>query len=104
MSTETLTSNTLIHPGEMIKDEIECRGISQRQLAKDIEMPYSTLNDILNGKKSVNAQFAMMLEAALGIDAGIWLRLQVDYDMAKAKQNTSFANRLRRITRAAAIF
>ena len=38
------------HPGELLKDEIECRGISQKQLAADMGVSYTVLNDIVNGK------------------------------------------------------
>lgn len=39
------------HPGKVVKEEIEYRGISQRVLAKSIGMPYSAVNEILNGKR-----------------------------------------------------
>lgn len=66
----------LIHPGEMLKDEIEARGITQKDLSKRMGVSYTVFNEILNGKRPITTEYALLLEAALGIDAGIWLRLQ----------------------------
>ena len=41
------------HPGEVLKDELEARGISQRKFADSIGMGYSVLNEILNGRRSL---------------------------------------------------
>ena len=48
MIANNLTPSTPIHPGEMIKDEIEFRGISQKALAAEIGLPASVLNEVLN--------------------------------------------------------
>lgn len=104
MIANNMTSSLAIHPGEMIKDEIESRGISQRQLAKQMEVSYSVLNEVLNGKRPLSVEYAMMLEAILGIDAGIWLRLQLDYNIQTTKQNHTFLENLSRLRRIAAIF
>lgn len=53
------------HPGEVLKDELEERGISQRKFAESIGMGYSVLNEILNGKRPVTTNSALMFEAAL---------------------------------------
>ena len=44
------------HPGEVLKDEIEFRGISQKKLAKEIGVSYTVLNEILNAKRSLNTK------------------------------------------------
>lgn len=77
-----------IHPGEMIKDEIEYRGISQRKLAGQMGISPSLLNEILNGKRSVSTEYALMFEAVLGINAEIWLKQQYRYDMQKQSQTS----------------
>ena len=71
-----MTSSLLIHPGEMIKEEIEARGITQKEVAEKMGVSYTVFNEILNGKRPVTTEYALLLEAVLGIDAGIWLRLQ----------------------------
>lgn len=102
MIANNLTPSEPIHPGEMIKDEIEYRGLSQRKLAEQMGLSPTLLNEILNGKRSVSTEYALLFEAALGIDAEIWIRLQADYDMQKAKSNKSFLERLDNIRKLAA--
>ena len=92
----------LTHPGEIIKDEIEFRGISQRRLAKEIGVSYSQLNEVLNGKRPVNTEFALLIEAALDIPSTPLLSLQTRYDLLSAKRNKTFLNRLKGIRKIAA--
>ncbi len=102
MVANNLTPSSPIHPGEMIKDEIEYRGISQKSLATEIGMSPSVLNEILNGKRAVTTEFALLLEAALGIEADLWLKLQADYNKQVAKSDPSFLAKLTRIRQVAA--
>lgn len=102
MIANNLTSSCAIHPGEMIKDEIEFRGISQKALAAEIGLPASVLNEVLNGKRAVTTEYALLLEAALGIEADLWLKLQSDYNKQIAKSDSSFMARLERIRQVAA--
>lgn len=103
MIANNLTPSEPIHPREMIKDEIEYRGISQRKLATQMGISPTLLNEILNGKRAVSAEYALLFEAALGIDAEIWVRQQARYDMQVAKTDKSFAERLANIRKIAAI-
>ena len=98
-----MMSSLLIHPGEMIKDEITARGITQKELAQKMGVSYTVFNEILNGKRPVTTEYALLLEAALGTDANIWLGLQADYNMQKMKQDNSFVKRLETIRRVAAV-
>ena len=66
-----MTSSMLIHPGEMIKDEIIARGITQKNLAQQMGVSYTVFNEILNGKRPVTTEYALLLEAALGTNASI---------------------------------
>lgn len=97
-----MTQMSMIHPGEMIKDEIEFRGITQKALAAEIGVPASVLNEVLNGKRAVTTEYALLLEAALGIEADLWLRLQLEYNKQVAKSNQSFMDRLAKIRNVAA--
>ena len=102
MIANNLTPSTPIHPGEMIKDEIEYRGISQKALAEEIGLPASVLNEVLNGKRAVTTEYALLLEAALGIEADLWLKLQSDYNKQVARSNPSFMARIEKIRNVAA--
>jgi addiction module antidote protein, HigA family len=92
-----------IHPGALLKDEIEYRGISQKKLAESMGMSCSVLNEVLNCKRSVTTEYALLFEAALGIEAGMWIRIQADYNLQTAKQNKSFAERLANIQKVASV-
>jgi addiction module HigA family antidote len=91
------------HPGEVLKEELEFRGISQRGLAKKLGISYSSLNEVLNGKRALNTELAMLMEAALGVDAAPLLAMQNEYDMLMAERNESFMEKLNRIRRLAAV-
>ena len=82
------------HPGELLKEEIEYRGISQKKLAQEIGISYKVLNDILNCRRPVTTNTALLVEAALGIPAHILTGLQMDYNMQTAKKDKSFMERL----------
>jgi plasmid maintenance system antidote protein VapI len=58
--------------------------------------------NFLNCKRPVNVQFAMPVEAALGIDAELWVKMQTRYNMLTAKRDKSFADRLAQIHKACA--
>ena len=75
------------HPGEILKEELEFRGISQRGLAKQLGISYSALNEVLNGKRVLNTELAMMMEAALGVDAAPLLAMQNEYNILMAERN-----------------
>ena len=103
MIANNLKSFQPTHPGEVLKDELEFRGISQRGLARDMGISYSVLNEVLNGKRSLSPELAMMMEAALGVDAAPLLAMQNEYDMQMAERNESFMEKLRQIRRVAAV-
>jgi len=91
------------HPGEVLKDEIEYRGISQRKLAAQMGVAYSVLNEILNAKRPVTTEYALLFEAALGINANIFIGMQADYNMQTIKQNKSWMERLANVRKVAAV-
>ncbi|MDO5663638.1 MAG: HigA family addiction module antitoxin [Bacteroidia bacterium] len=81
-------SYTPIHPGEIVKEELEYRGISQKHFASVIGVSYTMLNDILNGKRPVSTDFALTLEAAMGISAEMLVRMQVRYNLQVARSKS----------------
>lgn len=91
------------HPGEVLKDEIEYRKISQRKLAKQMGISYKTLNELLNGRRPLTTNMAMMFEAALDVPADSLIRLQTKYNLQQAANDKSFMERLNRIRKYAAV-
>lgn len=92
------------HPGEVIKDELEDRGISQKKFADSIGMGYSVLNEILNGRRPVTTTTALIFEAALDIPADSLLKMQMKYNMHTARKDSVLTERLKQIRRIAAVF
>lgn len=103
MIANNLTPAYPTHPGEIVKDEIEYRGISQRELSDKMGIRYSVLNEILNARRPMTEKTAMLFEAALGIDAEPLMRLQLKYNMYDVRKDRSFMERLARIRNVAAV-
>ena len=91
------------HPGELLKEELECRHISQKAFAKQLGVPYTAFNEVLNGKRPVSSELALLVEAALGVNAGLLVRMQTNYNLQVASQDKTFAKRLAKIRQMAAM-
>jgi len=91
------------HPGEILKDELEERGISQRHLAESMGLTYSVVNEILNGRRPLTAKTALMFEAALDVPADSLMYLQTKYNMQTARKDTAILKILKEIRKIAAV-
>jgi addiction module HigA family antidote len=85
------------HPGELLKDELEYRHLSQKSVAKRLGIRYAAFNEILNAKRPVTADSALLIEAALGVPAYILTGMQTDYNLQVATMDKSLAHRLSKI-------
>ena len=93
------------HPGVILKEELEERGISQKRYSEILNVPYTQLNEILNGKRPVSTDFALMVEASLGINPELLINMQTRYNMSAARQKKTLIAKLVDIRKAcAAIF
>ena len=72
------------HPGELIKDELKERKMTQKQLANETGIKPSVLSETINGKRSISLNVAVALERVLGIPADMWMNLQTQYDLDSA--------------------
>lgn len=79
-----------IHPGEVLDKELKNRGIAKKDFASTVGMPSTVLSAILSGKRSVTPDIAVLLEAALGMEATFWLNLQAQRDIEEAKRKEAF--------------
>lgn len=84
MNKNRLTPFAATHPGEMIKDELKERQMTQKQLAELTGIKPSVLSETINGKRSVSLNVAVALEKAFGIPADIWMNMQTNYDLDSA--------------------
>ena len=76
-----MTPFVATHPGDLIKDELKERNMTQKQLSELTGIKPSVLSETINGKRSISLSVAMALEKALGIPAEIWMNLQTQYDI-----------------------
>ena len=84
-----------IHPGEVLSEDFMIPlGLSQYQLAQDIGVSPIRISQIVRGKRAVTVDTAMRLARYFGTGAGVWLRLQVRYDLEVAEKELS--ERIRR--------
>jgi antitoxin HigA-1 len=90
-----------IHPGEVLLEEfLRPLGISQNTLARAVGVLPRRINEIVLGKRSINADIAVRLAAAFGTSERFWLNLQADYDLEEAHH--ALGKDIKRIERLAA--
>jgi addiction module HigA family antidote len=79
----------LIPPGEILLAEfLEPLGISQNQLARDIDVPVSRVAGIVKGERSITADTALRLGRYFSTSAEMWMNLQARYDLRLAERTT----------------
>lgn len=81
------TNREPTHPGEMLlKEFLQPMGIMQRELASSIHVPYQSVNEIINKKRSVTPSTALRLAKFFNVTEDFWLNLQLRTDLYRAKQ------------------
>jgi HTH-type transcriptional regulator/antitoxin HigA len=78
-------SDLPIPPGDILEEELEARGMTQKELAARLGRPAQVINEIVNAKKAITPDTALGLEKVLGINAQIWNGLEADYRMVLAR-------------------
>ena len=80
------------HPGEMLIEEfLTPLGVTQRELADAIHVPYQRINEIVHGRRSVSLSTALRLAKFFGMSADFWMNLQLRWDLYHAQQSESDA-------------
>ena len=74
---------TPVHPGEVLKDELEEVGLTQSALAKHIGVLPKTVNEICRGKRGISAEMALKLSKALKEAPQFWLNLQNNWEISQ---------------------
>ena len=73
------------HPGELIRDDIEELGFSVAEAAEGLGVTRQQLYRLINGQHGVTADMALRLEQAFGGSADVWMKMQVNYDLARVR-------------------
>lgn len=78
------------HPGETVRyDCLEALGLTVTEGAKVLGVTRQALNNLVNGKSGISPEMAIRLSKAFGSSAETWLKMQLDYDLARARQHES---------------
>jgi len=73
------------HPGRLIKADLEELGLSVAEAAEGLGVTRQQLYRVINCESAISPDMAIRLEKAVGGDAGLWLRMQASYDLARAR-------------------
>ncbi len=80
------------HPGELLLAEfLSPLGLTQRQLADGIHVPYQRINELVNGKRGITPNTALRLAKYFGTSADVWLNMQLRWDLYHAQREESAA-------------
>lgn len=90
-----------VHPGEILAEEIEARGMSQVDLARRMGRPQQKISEILHGKRAITPETAIELSRVLGVAATLWNNLQTNYelDCARIRQKAALTAQARLLGR-----
>lgn len=88
------TNRPPTHPGEMLLEEfLAPMGITQRDLADAIHVPYQRINEVINGKRGITPATALRLARFFGTSPDFWMNLQLRWDLYVAEQSEKDALR-----------
>ena len=73
-----------VHPGEVLRGELEELGVSQAAFARQIRVPSNRISQIVAGKRSISGDTALRLGHWFGIEPQFWMNLQTQFDLARA--------------------
>ena len=74
-----------VHPGEILREELEALGLSANALSKELGMPANRIRMILNGQRSVSADTALRLARYFGTTPQLWKNLQKTWELRQAE-------------------
>ena len=97
MIANNLSPENPVHPGEIIKDEMEFLGITQKKLSEATGISYTIINEIVKGKRQVSIEYALLFEATLNLNAEMLVNMQLNYNKDLLIHNSQFMERLKKV-------
>ncbi|MBE0594540.1 MAG: HigA family addiction module antidote protein [Gemmatimonadales bacterium] len=76
-----------VHPGEILKEELDEAGVTPTELARQIDVPPNQISQIIAGKRAVTGDTALRLGHWFGMEPQFWLNLQGAFDLRMAQEN-----------------
>ena len=74
-----------VHPGEILREEMEARGLSANTLLKALNVPVNRITLIMNGQRGVSADTALRLSRFFGTTPNLWINLQKTWELRQAE-------------------
>ena len=74
-----------VHPGEILREELETLGLSANALSKALGVPVNRITMIVNGQRGVSADTALRLARYFGTTPELWLNLQKTWELRVAE-------------------
>jgi antitoxin HigA-1 len=87
-----------VHPGDILQEILDERGISQSRLAKHLHTDVARINEICRRRRGISASMAVLLGKALSTPAGLWLNLQKNWELSQVDSRTARSIRPLRIS------
>ena len=82
-----------VHPGEILKTLfMDTLGIGVKIMAQNLDVTAKTVSALVNGHQGISVEMALRLSKALGTSSDIWINLQKDYDLWKARELVNLDN------------
>ncbi|MCY3881698.1 MAG: HigA family addiction module antidote protein [Dehalococcoidia bacterium] len=82
-----------VHPGEVLRGELEELGLSQAAFARHIDVPPNRISQIVAGKRAISGDTALRLGHWFGMEPEFWMNLQTQFDLAEADEESGQAVR-----------
>ena len=74
-----------VHPGEILREELDALGLSANALSKALGMPVNRVTTKLNGRRGVSAEAALRLARYFGTTPELWMNLQKTWELRRAE-------------------
>lgn len=78
-----------VHPGDILQEMLDERGLSQVRLAKHLNTDVARVNEICRRRRGISAQMAVMLAKAFDTSATLWLNLQKNWELSQVDPRTA---------------
>jgi len=77
----------IVHPGDVLRDELQDLGVSPTELARQINVPANRMSQIISGKRAITGDTALRLGHWFDMNPQFWMNLQAQFDLNSAQQS-----------------
>ena len=78
-----------VHPGDVLQEMLDERGVTQMELARHLDTDVARINEICRRRRGISAKMAVMLGRAFGTSAGVWINLQKNWELSQVDRHAA---------------